>query len=298
MSTYLSKELIEEIANEIGVHPSFVEKDYYAVQILAKISHFSCLGFSPVFSGGTCLSKAYSIIQRFSEDLDFSIYGSKNLTKAERKQIRHKLRSSIEAIDTLAIRGVQTRNEGKIETITIEYPALYEMPRSLRRHLKLELFFEDETNDKVEKKTFTSFIGTYINEYADFVHITCNCPFNIMADKITAIAWRVYSDSSNVDYTLMRHLHDIFALAKIVPIDDALRSKVLDAFEKKDKARLKGDIPFTIVLEESIDKLSSAQEYQEGYKMFVNSMSYSTDAEQISFEEALRCFQSFSTLFK
>jgi hypothetical protein len=58
------KELFQDIAIEIGTHPAFVEKDWYVVQLLALIAHINKnLGFKMLFSGGTSLSKGYSLIK-------------------------------------------------------------------------------------------------------------------------------------------------------------------------------------------------------------------------------------------
>lgn len=113
MSEFLDKQLIDHISYEMGVDPSFIEKDYYATKILNKLSGFSCLDYVPVFSGGTCLSKAYGIIKRFSEDLDFNVYHSSDLNKKNRRKIRLAFRDAINEIDGLAIAHKMTANEGK-----------------------------------------------------------------------------------------------------------------------------------------------------------------------------------------
>ena len=64
-----NKEIFQNIAIELGVSPSFIEKDWYAVQALQAISNYKNDKLLPVFSGGTNLSKAYELIERFSEDI-------------------------------------------------------------------------------------------------------------------------------------------------------------------------------------------------------------------------------------
>jgi len=66
------KTVIEEISLELGIDPAFIEKDWYAVQLLSLISELQNTSkVKMVFSGGTSLSKGYGLIKRFSEDLDF-----------------------------------------------------------------------------------------------------------------------------------------------------------------------------------------------------------------------------------
>lgn len=61
-------ELVEAIATDLGVDPSFVEKDWYAIRLVATVAGVRQGNLTPVFSGGTSLSKEYGLIRRFSED--------------------------------------------------------------------------------------------------------------------------------------------------------------------------------------------------------------------------------------
>ena len=51
-----------------GLRAAFIEKDYYvseALRALVKVA-----GDNVIFKGGTSLSKGWSLIERFSEDID------------------------------------------------------------------------------------------------------------------------------------------------------------------------------------------------------------------------------------
>jgi predicted nucleotidyltransferase component of viral defense system len=74
----INTELIEAIAAELAVDASLVEKDWYAIQIIAAISKVKHSTMQLVFSGGTSLSKGYGLIQRFSEDIDFKVANAQN----------------------------------------------------------------------------------------------------------------------------------------------------------------------------------------------------------------------------
>lgn len=69
----IRKEEILEIANETGLAPSVVEKDYVLGWVLAGIFERPNLKDSWIFKGGTCLKKCYFETYRFSEDLDFTL---------------------------------------------------------------------------------------------------------------------------------------------------------------------------------------------------------------------------------
>lgn len=62
--------LIERTANLRGILAAQVEKDYWITHTLWAL-HVA--GLDVWFKGGTCLSKGYGIIERFSEDLDLKL---------------------------------------------------------------------------------------------------------------------------------------------------------------------------------------------------------------------------------
>lgn len=91
MNVFKDKVLLEEAAVIKSISAVFVEKDWYAVQVLKKVREFSYPGFDIIFSGGTALSKAHRIIQRFSEDVDFRV--QTNLLDGKGKSQQRKILS-------------------------------------------------------------------------------------------------------------------------------------------------------------------------------------------------------------
>ena len=66
-------EFVGLTAETIGLPQVYVEKDYWitkALKYLSESAHVDEL----VFKGGTSLSKAYRLIDRFSEDIDLAIF--------------------------------------------------------------------------------------------------------------------------------------------------------------------------------------------------------------------------------
>jgi len=68
---FLDPEAVRDIASELGIDPAFVEKDWYSVLVLKAVAEHQSDSIQTLFAGGTSLSKAHGLIQRFSEDLDF-----------------------------------------------------------------------------------------------------------------------------------------------------------------------------------------------------------------------------------
>ena len=69
----IGRDEIMSIANQVGLRPQVVEKDYVLGWLLAGIFRDPELSQSFVFKGGTCLKKCYFETYRFSEDLDFTV---------------------------------------------------------------------------------------------------------------------------------------------------------------------------------------------------------------------------------
>ena len=76
------KEVLETVSREIRKAEILVEKDTIQSMFLNELSKVN-LPF--VFKGGTSLSKAYNLINRFSEDIDLSM--QKKPTQTEKKNI-------------------------------------------------------------------------------------------------------------------------------------------------------------------------------------------------------------------
>ena len=63
----------EEVANRRGVLPIIIEKDFWVCWTLKKLFDDPHTAPYLTFKGGTSLSKAYGLIERFSEDIDLTI---------------------------------------------------------------------------------------------------------------------------------------------------------------------------------------------------------------------------------
>jgi predicted nucleotidyltransferase component of viral defense system len=81
-----------QIAEQTGMSAFAVEKDWWVVQTIAIIFEMD-VAKHLVFKGGTSLSKAWKLINRFSEDIDLSInrdfFGfSGELSRSKRTKLR------------------------------------------------------------------------------------------------------------------------------------------------------------------------------------------------------------------
>ena len=73
-------------AQELGLAAVLVEKDYWVSYVLRALAD-SPYRHQVVFKGGTALSKAYGVVERFSEDVDLAIAGTEGWTGGQIKKL-------------------------------------------------------------------------------------------------------------------------------------------------------------------------------------------------------------------
>ncbi len=139
------RDVLGVAADQSGRPAHLLEKDVWVVWALQTVFG-SALGDHLVFKGGTSLSKAYGVIQRFSEDVDLTydiraiapdLVGDKGealpTTRSEEKRwskvVRHRLPEWISGtvqpllIDAIGAQGVSAATRVEGEKLFIDYEA-------------------------------------------------------------------------------------------------------------------------------------------------------------------------------
>ena len=137
-----SKNLIEEVALLMSLSSSYVEKDWYIVQILKIVSQIQYEEFNLIFAGGTALSKAHKLIYRMSEDIDFKLnidneLQSRKSLSAFKKFILIKLESSKLQI---SIKKIRAKNDNKFFSASACSQSLYN--RNVDAFFAFELVYQ------------------------------------------------------------------------------------------------------------------------------------------------------------
>lgn len=65
--------IFNRVADQLGITPFAAEKDWWVTRTLSIIFEMENVAPHLVFKGGTSLSKAWNLIERFSEDVDLAI---------------------------------------------------------------------------------------------------------------------------------------------------------------------------------------------------------------------------------
>ncbi len=116
-------ELVAVTAETIGLPQVYVEKDYWVTRALKYLSESAHVG-EVVFKGGTSLSKAYRLIDRFSEDIDLAVLAGDKADAARKKLLKN--------VEGAVAQGLTYLKDDARESKGSKYrKTVYQYPRSI-----------------------------------------------------------------------------------------------------------------------------------------------------------------------
>lgn len=300
------KKTFELIARQLGISEAFVEKDWYVTQALSVIAKVNRPGFKLVFSGGTALSKAHKIIQRFSEDIDFIIVAPEEIqTRKARSDLKHAVLQALrDGGFRIEENQVQARNENRFIAIDLDYETSFFRPNSLRPHIQIEMTVKTTQLPPVDLSV-SSFVNELSKQFPEVEKISCLDAVENAADKLSALTWRVLDrrrDDPDDDPALVRHIHDL-AMLKDVALKRAEFPKLVAVCMERDDGRSKNNSKFSgsSMIEKFdglISVLKSDASYAKEYDQFVKGVSYSKNDEAPGFGEAVELIEKICEVFQ
>lgn len=127
---------LDAAAERLGISATAVEKDYWVSQVLRVLVD----GFRGdfIFKGGTSLSKAYRIVERFSEDIDVLVLPGERGRGTTDKLMKDMGASAAAGIggEASPVGGAET---GRHRSYEVTYPAIREATPLLRTTVLLEM---------------------------------------------------------------------------------------------------------------------------------------------------------------
>ena len=226
------RNLIVITATARGMRQSFVEKDYWVTWVLRNLAN-SALAEQVVFKGGTSLSKAYGLIERFSEDVDLAVILQPDQTEGVRKKlIRDIHKTAAGDLPEVEVLG-STSKRGHNRLVYHRYQHLFIDPAPVTtEHILLEItaFGEPEPHSL---RSLISYLGQQlldqgqadvVQEYGleafDFNVLSLERTF---AEKIMALVRSSYEeDPVAATGRKVRHLYDLHQLASQPAVADLL----------------------------------------------------------------------------
>lgn len=260
--------LIGATATVRGLDPSLVEKDYWAVEALRAVQGGfdvivgeETMHVQPIFKGGTSLSKAFGLIERFSEDIDllvavpaadpkdFSTKARSSLMKAAAEKVTAALGSEGERVD--GRRGVGLHWRYPYDAVTGD-PSTFGAEPAVR----VELTVMGGENPKTSA-TITSMIADHAGtlegfpEYEDLLPVTIEtlAPERTLVEKLAMLhdaASKATPEHPGRLTKAGRHYYDVAMLLR----SDAVRAelsadRVAKLAEDADRWSAAGGFPFT-----------------------------------------------------
>jgi hypothetical protein len=190
----LDRNLVEQIAADLGTRPGLIEKDWHVVRAIGVIAEVDTAGMTPAFSGGTSLSKGWELIKRFSEDVDFKV-GEPITSRASRAR-RERTAYQERMLEALTSAGFQLEreplsgNESRYFSAALAYGAEFGPGQGLRPHIRVEMSFEAPALPPVARP-IRSLIASAQRQPPEVPSYPCVDPVETAADKLSALAWRV-----------------------------------------------------------------------------------------------------------
>ncbi len=275
------KEIIETVAREIGRTELMVEKDTVQSMFLSELSKAE-LPF--VFKGGTSLSKAYNMIDRFSEDIDLSM--NRKPTESERKASKELIIQIAESM------GMTLGNPDKIRS-RYDYNKYVFKYMSLFVSMPVEIIIETsyyQTAYPVEKHEVGSFVGRFCEERgidlpipfkAAKVYMNVQSIRRTFVDKVFAICdYRI----QNMQDRDSRHLYDICKLAAQLKMDEEMDALVDKVREDRMLSPNNPSAQLEYIIPEMLKEIIESKFYESDYKNVTQKLLY----EDIDYDYAVQ----------
>ena len=127
---------LDAAAEQLAISPTAVEKDYWVSQVIRVLNRDFAGDF--VFKGGTSLSKAYRIVERFSEDIDVLVLPGERGRGTTDNLMKDMAESAAAGIGGSAT-GVGGSERGRHRSYRVAYPATRDPTALIATSVLLEM---------------------------------------------------------------------------------------------------------------------------------------------------------------
>ena len=288
------EDILLRVSSEYGIDAAIIEKDYYVTLLLKNIA-----GLVPdiIFKGGTSLSKCYRLIERFSEDIDLSIFEEVKPPESKRRRLKEGILKAIELSELILENKDDIRSRRDFNRYVIAYPSVFTSSA-----VKSKLIVETAVFTGIYP-TEVKDVGNYIfdflrkNNALGFVDTDTIRPFPIkvqkpertFVDKVFALC--DYHLSGNHEQH-SRHIYDVYQLFGTIKIDGSLKELIEKVRKERKSLQMchsaQDNVDINALLEEIIEK--------EPYKADYNNTTYRLLFKKVTYDEAIETLKEISNL--
>lgn len=231
--------LVGRASDGLGLPLEFVEKDFWITELLRSVTEPIDDAYV-VFKGGTSLSKAFGLIERFSEDVDLLVVTrplAKDFGKGSVDKILKALCSRVglhlgipESDQTLEASG-----KGEHRNVRYGYPASVGTT-VVRRGVLLEMGVRGGPNPSSRREVrsyvsqyATESLGLSEDEYEEFGSVSVEVlgPERTLFEKLAVLHHLATNHADSADHLgqALRHLYDVYKLVTSPNVVSSLREQ-------------------------------------------------------------------------
>jgi hypothetical protein len=246
-------QLLTLIADERGLEPMLVEKDYWIMHCLWGLQE---QGFEFELKGGTSLSKGFGVISRFSEDIDIHIHppADRNLKTGRNHDKPAHIDSRRAYFDDLAgnihIPGIdRVERDAQFDDtkmrsagIRLIYAPVSKLVNGIKESILLELGFDDTTPNRpvtISSWAWDAVHNRKINVVDNrAVAVPCYLPTHTFVEKLQTIStkYRQLNDMQEFPANFLRHYYDVYCLLDLEEIQAFIQQP---EYEKRKSERFR-----------------------------------------------------------
>ncbi len=231
----LFTQLLNFSANALNIRPEFIEKDYWLTRALQRMAQNPNSG-KVVFKGGTSLSKAYRLTNRFSEDIDIAVIDADSFSGNQLKMLIKRLAKDMASeLEEIVIPNITSKGSRFYKAI-YQYQNLVGLTSSTVKAGQLLIEINTYANPyPYVKQEISSFMADYFVEInrQDLIEQYELNPFSInVLDKRRTIVEKLVSlirfsfedDVVKSVSSKIRHFYDLYYLANDAECAEYLQS--------------------------------------------------------------------------
>jgi hypothetical protein len=216
--------LITFTAEHFRISPAFIEKDYWITRALQRMAQ-NPNAEKVVFKGGTSLSKAYRLTNRFSEDIDIAVIDADSFSGNQLKMLIKRLAKDMaNELEEKVVQGETSKGSRFYKAIYL-YPNLVGLisPSVKSGQLLIEINTYANPYPYI-KQEVSSFITDYLTaiDRQDLIKEYQLSPFVInvldkrrtLVEKLVSLVRFSFSENTTaVLATKIRHFYDLYYLS-------------------------------------------------------------------------------------
>jgi len=303
----------EQIAERTGMSAFAIEKDWWMVQTLSIIFDMSMAKYL-LFKGGTSLSKAWKLIDRFSEDVDLAIdrayFGfngelSKNQITALRKTAgaftsgifleELKSRTAQKGLNDVRLNLIEARESDQDpRIIEVYYPNVIPLPGYLEAKVQIEIGCRS-LREPYTIRTFGSLVDEHYRDDTLVhtpIHVPTVNPERTFWEKIFLLHEEFQRPRGKIRVNrLSRHLYDVVKLSLTPYFENALKDATLyeTIVEHRYKFTRIAGVNYNLHQPQTINPLpvsEVAEAWRDDYQTMIQQMIY--ELSPPSFDDIIR----------